>query len=610
MSSRHFPGHDGGYAFFNDKTNEIGLTELSKDVQHKRYDPRLYYRYRDDIRRERTSARELTRKHLDIFLDHYDYDVDSFDTLINGQFNPGVWKQWMGCNVSLPSIVKYRNYLYGPPHHVSHAYSALVQSPFENCAVLSYDGGSHQGLMIFGEFNKKSEFNFKRYHYQPGSSYQSFRDFSSSLNEIQNIIKRQSQIYPTNNHELFLTSALWDYDLAGKAMGLSAYGEIDEQLLKCLDDAWDIEFDPFSNYCQSSPYDPEYEMKDPRITRAGANNWNLKFIKTHKEYVDNFRIPWSRVTEVEEANRIFTNFCATNQLAMENWVIKFLQKPEIKKIIDRNDGKLIITGGCALNVLVNQKVRDVLGIDVWVPPHCSDEGHALGGLMHHLYTNNIVDPQFRADLTYKGSPLFKNGLTHQINKRFRTTDIKEVVNKIEQGKILGLISGRSEFGPRALGHRSIICDPSYPDMKDKLNRKVKHREWFRPFAPMCRLQDVKKYFDNSHNFGDMSYMSFAVKVKEKYKKMFPSITHVDGTARLQTVRKDNPETRLIYELLDNMSKEKILLNTSLNFNLEEPKPILNDLNIAIGGLRGSGLDYILLEYDNKLYITTEQAKYI
>ena len=136
------------------------------------------------------------------------------------------------------------------------------------------------------------------------------------------------------------------------------------------------------------------------------------------------------------------------------------------------------------------------------------------------------------------------------------------------------MQGPSETGPRALGFRSILCDPSYPNMREMLNDKIKHREWFRPFAPVCILKHANKYFD-SPTFDNMEFMSFAVDVKEDAKTEIPAIVHVDGSARLQTVTKTSSPH--LYRLLNQYTKltgKHVLLNTSLNI---KGSPIVNEV---------------------------------
>lgn len=167
---------------------------------------------------------------------------------------------------------------------------------------------------------------------------------------------------------------------------------------------------------------------------------------------------------------------------------------------------------------------------------------------------------------------------------------EKIFNLITNGKIGGVIQGYSEVGPRALGNRSIICDPSFKDMKDVLNAKVKFREWFRPFAPVCREEDMCDYFDNAF---PSEYMSYAPVVKDEYKNKLPSITHNDGTARLQTV--NSKQHKLFYDLLSFMKKNEkipVILNTSFNI---KGRPILTTIEDALYVLDNTELDFVVIE---------------
>jgi len=155
---------------------------------------------------------------------------------------------------------------------------------------------------------------------------------------------------------------------------------------------------------------------------------------------------------------------------------------------------------------------------------------------------------------------------------------------------MGIARDRMEHGPRALGNRSILCNPAIKEMKDILNEKVKHREYYRPFAPVVRLEDVSEYFEWE---GESRWMTFCPKVKKEWRKKLPSITHVDNTARIQTVTQEqNP---WLYELLTKF-KEKtgvgVLLNTSFNVN---GKPILNTIRDAFEILEKSEMDGLVIE---------------
>ena len=263
------------------------------------------------------------------------------------------------------------------------------------------------------------------------------------------------------------------------------------------------------------------------------------------------------------------NFAATIQKTLENILFKELDKHNTKI-------PLVVTGGCALNVIINEKIKDRYKREVYVPPNPHDGGLSLG----HMFC--YQKPEKRVNVTYNGLPLLDRDKLKDYNTKKVTK--KDIARLLKDGKIIGLIYGDSGVGPRALGNRSIVCDPSIADMKDILNSKVKHRESYRPFAPFCKKEDAHKYFE-SRDFENMEYMSFAVKVKVD---TLPSITHVDGTARLQIVTEESHSH--FYELLTEFGKisdTNVLLNTSFN---TRGKPILSTISDAV-----KILDYVIVD---------------
>jgi predicted NodU family carbamoyl transferase len=203
-----------------------------------------------------------------------------------------------------------------------------------------------------------------------------------------------------------------------------------------------------------------------------------------------------------------------------------------------------------------------------------------------------LKPSTPVDITYKGiDVLDKYNLMEFIEEHWSGPEgIDVVARDIYEGKIVGIVRDGAEHGPRALGNRSILCNPALPDMKDILNSKVKNREWYRPFAPVVRLEDVSTYFEFE---GDSRWMSFCPKVKEEWREKLPSITHIDGTARVQTVtREQNP---WLYDLITEFKAITgigVLLNTSFNI---AGKPIVSTYRDAIKLYNTSQMDRLLLQ---------------
>jgi carbamoyltransferase len=182
-----------------------------------------------------------------------------------------------------------------------------------------------------------------------------------------------------------------------------------------------------------------------------------------------------------------------------------------------------------------------------------------------------------------------------MNLKVGEVDQNTIATDLLNGKIIGIARGNSEHGPRALGNRSIICNPSIENMKDILNEKVKHREWYRPFAPVVRLEDVSKYFEWE---GESRWMSFSPVVRKEWREKLSAITHIDNTARVQTVTREQNEW--LYDLLTHFSELSgigVLLNTSFNVN---GSPILSSINEAFQVFNNSAMDGLVIE---NTYIT-------
>lgn len=220
------------------------------------------------------------------------------------------------------------------------------------------------------------------------------------------------------------------------------------------------------------------------------------------------------------------------------------------KQLDSSDN-LVFGGGVALNCLANRLVGKYFR-NIWIMPNPGDAGSSLGA----------------ACLGYKKKVNFKNAfLGHTIMGEYPVNDVIEGLLK---DKIVGVASGRAEFGPRAFGHRSLLADPRGNEIKDKVN-EIKRRQKFRPFAPMILEEQACNYFMMPLNWHNSRYMQVVAKCKNP--ERFPAIVHVDGTSRLQTVPKDGSDIRLLLEEWYKRTGCPMLLNTSLNIRGE---PMVND----------------------------------
>ena len=411
-------------------------------------------------------------------------------------------------------------------HHQTHAASAFYMSPFERALIVSYDGGGDDGHFNIYFANEDS---IK--HVAKISS-----DFGGGYLLCGSLIR---EVAEKSRHQLALS---------GKLMGLCGYGNVIPEFVPAFEEFF---------------FDRDYEK---------LSNWTNLPLK-------NIKNPWGDLYENPASNWVFEgqygyDIAATAQEAFENAFFSVLDKYD-------QDIPLIMTGGCALNVLVNEKVKERYDRPLYVPPQPHDGSLSLG----HMFVYR--PPTERVDITYAGLPLIDRDKLESLGGK--KVNKKEIAQLIKDGKILGLVYGDSEVGPRALGNRSIVCDPNIADMKDILNSKVKFREWYRPFAPFCKKEDAHKYFE-SRNFDNLEYMSYAPKVKVD---TLPSITHVDGTARLQTVTEESHPD--FYELLTEfgkLSETNVLLNTSFNIR---GFPILSTIEDALYALNNTQMDYVVIE---------------
>jgi carbamoyltransferase len=255
--------------------------------------------------------------------------------------------------------------------------------------------------------------------------------------------------------------------------------------------------------------------------------------------------------------------------------------------------RLCVAGGVGLNCVMNQALLAMPEIDeLFVQPAASDAGTALGAAyvaavqegeklqsFEHAYLGNeFTDDKIRDAIATLGV-------------RCRETDdpAEEAARAISDGNIVGWFQGRHEYGPRALGARSILADPRREDMKDRINIRVKFREEFRPFAPSVLAERGGEYFDLA---GELPYMTVTCNVGDGAKDSIPSVVHVDNTARVQTV--NSRCSPLYHELISNVSSKTgvpVVLNTSYNV---KGQPVVNTPTQAIGTLYGSGMDTAIL----------------
>ncbi len=416
-------------------------------------------------------------------------------------------------------------------HHDMHAASTWAQCPYEEALIFSYDGGGDKEFFCIYHTSKQQITKLATVKSDFGGCYLLCGSWVS-------------EVAQNSRHHLAL---------AGKLMGLCAYGVSREDLVG---------------------YFSEFMISKNCEELSAKTNYQLKNIKEPwKEPLENYCLSGKEAYD----------FAATAQKGFEEAFLNIFSFFHSKY----PNLPVCVTGGGALNVLVNERLKTEIGVDVFVSPNPSDCGLSFG-LLH------IATKKKFPNVTYSGLPILDiNNLENFVRERnAREADLKEVASLIKSGLIIGIVQGGSEVGPRALGNRSIVCDPTRRDMKDVLNAKVKFREWFRPFAPFCKKEDAEKYF-NSRNFDNLEFMSFAPLVKNEYREKLPSITHADGSARLQVVTPASHSG--FYDLLTEFGKISdinVLLNTSFNI---KGKPILSKIEDALFVLDNTELDAVWVE---------------
>lgn len=457
--------------------------------------------------------------------------------------------------VELHKFIPAKNFIY-PNHHSSHANGAFYQSDFKKALIFSFDGGGDDGKFnVYTADREKGAsllkqiknpiLNNDHIYYDLGFPYATFGDFFDDIEQI--ALSDGNLVYP------------------GKIMGLCAYGQVKKEWIP-----W------FMDYYKANAASGEYEEEINKIIgkKIGVNFDRDNRLKGQIAY----------------------DIAATSQKAFEECFLEQIT-PFLKEYPDL---PVILTGGCALNIILNTRLKAELNRDIFIGPNPNDCGLAVGLLLSYL------KPDKPADITYKGVPLLDYGsLAEYFNeypytaKRINEykvkvpcgyiTSIKEIVEDIVKGKIIGIAREQAEHGPRALGNRSIICYPGFPNMKDTLNAKVKNREWYRPFAPVVRLEDVSKYFEWEE---ESRWMNFCPLVKEEWRTKLQAITHVDNTARIQTITKtQNP---FLYEILTELERQTgvgVLLNTSFNVG---GKPILSTVKDCFKILKETELDKLII----------------
>lgn len=539
----------------------------------------------------------LTPADLD-YVGFYDKPLLKFDRLLQTYLSyapAGFWSfskaipQWLKTKLHLPREIRkglaglsrqqglnqlggeYKKRIVFTEHHESHAASAFFPSPFDEAAILTVDGVGEWSTASFGigRGNKIELTHELRFPHSLGMLYTAFTYYCG---------------FKVNSGEY-------------KLMGLAPYGEpvyadvIREKLIDIKDDgSFRLDMQYF-NYCQG-------------LTMTSA--------KFHQLFGGPPRKPETKLTERE------MNLAASVQVVTEEIMLRMAN--HVHQVTGMSN--LCMAGGVALNCVANGKLlRDGPFEKLWIQPAAGDAGGALG-VAQFIWHQLLNKPRQAASSdSQRGSrlgPRFKNDeieafLTSQ-NCAYQKFDDQEALTKhvgqlLSEGNVVGWMQGRMEFGPRALGSRSIIGDPRSRKMQSTMNLKIKFRESFRPFAPAVMEEKASEYFEIADD-QNSPYMLIVADVAEKQRletdqavsgfdklkqarSTVPAITHVDNSARLQTIHRERfPEFYELIREFENQTGCPLVINTSFNIRGE---PIVCTPEDAYRCFMGTDMDVLVIE---------------
>lgn len=531
----------------------------------------------------------ISGKDLD-YVVFYEKPFHKFERILMTAFQtfPKSWKvfreamlTWLGDKLWVKSLIRdklgieFNKILFGE-HHLSHAASCFYPSPFEEAAILTVDGvgewttatmgvGRGSGIRLLREM---------KFPHSLGLLYSSFTAFLG---------------FKVNEGEY-------------KVMGMAPYGrplyvdKIYDKLIKVASDGsfW-INMDYFSyHYSDQRTFNSEFEAlfgkpRDPQ----------MHFFTSNTRFPSYFGEKPSNYSQLCRENEHYANIAASIQKVTEEVLLKLANS------VHKETGlkKLCIAGGVGLNSVANGRIlRETPFEELFIQPSAGDGGCALGAALH-AYHGLLGKPRtFILEHAYWGKAYSENEIksflkNNSIPYEYISDEEKlldRLVSDLEEGKVVGWFQGRFEWGPRALGNRSILADPRSEEMKDLVNIKIKFREPFRPFAPVILEEKTKDYFDgdNVPMQYPARYMLLVLPLKEEKAGEIKAVNHM-GTGRLQTIRHEwNPRYYRIVEKFGDATGVPVLLNTSFNLKGE---PIVNTPANAFNTFSKSGIDVLVME---------------
>ncbi len=453
-------------------------------------------------------------------------------------------------------------------HHRAHLASAFFASPFERAAVISIDG---------------------------------FGDFSSSMWGVGagNHMEIHGRVGFPHSLGLFYTAftqflGFLKYGDEYKMMGLGAYGEprfVSEvrDVVRTRDGQIELNLDYFRHHDEG--VEMSWEGGEPNLGRVFS-----------QKLIDVFGPPREPRAEITERHR---DIAASAQKVLEENYFALLNDVQRRT----KEKTVCLAGGVALNCVANGMIFEQTDFrDFYVQPAAHDAGTSIGAA---LYVHHQVLGQPRGYVmrhVYYGSQYTDQEIERtleaagvQYTRLAEPSLLAQTARQIADGKIVGWFQGAMEFGPRALGDRSILADPRRKDMKDILNSRIKYREPFRPFCPSILAEKTGEYFETDY---PSPFMVTAYKIRPEQQERIPAVTHADGTGRLQTVERDvNPRYWNLIAEFERISGVPVLLNTSFNEN----EPIVNTPAEALDCFLRTRMDvlamgsFLLLKAENESF---------
>lgn len=436
-------------------------------------------------------------------------------------------------------------------HHLCHAASSYLLSPFKEAAILTIDGVGEKYTTTMGYGKGKEIFlnNAIEFPHSIGLLYSTITAFMG---------------FKVNNDEY-------------KIMGMAAYGnpaiyydKIRSLIEQKEDGSFKLNMELFDFEAGSQMYSKKLE----ELFGMKKRGKEAPVLQEHKD------------------------LAAALQKVTEELIFKLLNSLYSKTKCKN----LCIAGGVALNSLANGKILSKTPFkSLFIQPESGDGGTVLGAVTYVYHkvdrnskrehmTHSYYGPQY-SDAEIKAY-LDENKIKYS-EFNYKNLLLSQVSDLLMNKKIIGWFQGRMEWGPRALGNRSILASPCYEDMRDIINAKVKHREMFRPFAPVVCVDDASTYFECDKPIPEPTdYMLMVYPIKKQFHKKIPAVTHVDGSGRLQTIRKN--QNTLYYDLIKAFGKKSgipILINTSFNIRGE---PIVCTPYDAYKCMMGTGIDYLVM----------------